>query len=54
MMALKCPPMLPALLMLLAAVPASNSFSGAFFSGEGDAEYLGLLDLGRRQYSSFE
>ena len=32
----------------------TGSFGGKYFSGEGDTEFLGLLDLGRRQYSSAE
>ena len=46
--------MRPLLLLLLSPAVGAASFAGRFFSGEGDAAYLGLLDLGRRQYSSTE
>ena len=38
----------------LAALSDAAAFEGQFFSGQGDASFLGLLDVARRQWSSTE
>ncbi|NUQ66371.1 MAG: hypothetical protein HUU20_28240, partial [Pirellulales bacterium] len=44
-----------AVMLAAAAAPrevcAAESFDGEFFSGEGDAEYLRLLDISRRMFA---
>ncbi len=53
----RTPKLLPALLALLtgascqAADPADSAFSGRFYAGQGDADYLKLLDTSRRFFA---